>query len=65
MIPKVREWKVTMESGTVFRVLAPTRRFARWNLRVHYARVWDHGNVASIGLYRKTTGQRTMVVREK
>lgn len=58
-IPPVKEWRITMEDGRVFRVLGCTRRLAVLNLRA--APVW--APIAKIGLFRKQVGQRRLVVR--
>lgn len=70
-IPKVREWRVTLESGYKFRVLAPTKYLAVLNLRFASPAPWGPGKssapiwgaVAKVGAV-KGTGQREMVVRE-
>jgi len=59
MIPKTREWKITMEDGRVFRVLAPTRQLAILNLRAEGFNTW--GPIKSVGVARKPVGTHTMV----
>ena len=60
MIPKVREWKITLEDGRIFRVLAPTRRLAILNLRAD-PRNW--GSIVSVGAYRYQSGTSQLVSR--
>ena len=50
MIPKVKDWQVTLEDGNKVVVSAPTKRLALLNYR------FDHdfvGHIKSIGLLRK------------
>jgi hypothetical protein len=61
-IPRVREWKITVEGGAdgrrhTFCVLAPTRRLALLNLR--HVGIW--GPLVSIGAARNEIGQRELV----
>ena len=63
MIPKVREWMVTLESGMKLRVLAPTRRLARMNVR-HEGGRHAYADIRSIGAVRRSVGQQTLVMEE-
>jgi hypothetical protein len=58
MIPKVKEWKVTLADGRgAFRVLAPTKQLARLNLRAEGC--WYP--IQSIGVVRRPIGQDQVV----
>ncbi len=50
-IPSVKTWRIVLESGAVYHVLAPTKFLAKLNLRAGY-RVETWGPIKSIGLLR-------------
>lgn len=56
-IPRVREWKITLEDGQAYRVNAPTKRLALLNFRGH----GYYDAVRSVGAIRNQIGQRETV----
>jgi len=62
-IPTVKEWIVTLATGTKLRVLAPTRRLAMLNVRFEGgAHAWQ--DIEKIGVVRKPVGQRELITVE-
>ena len=49
MIPKVKDWQVTLEDGTKVMVFAPTKYLALLNCRHEHG----YASIKSIGLLRK------------
>ena len=50
MIPKVKLWRITVETGEVFEVSAPNKALARIGFRMDHPEHW--GKSLKIGLLR-------------